>query len=290
MPRPPRQRFAGFVPELAFEDPVHLRAAINELPALPGVYTFHGDDELLPLYIGKSVNLRARVLSHLRNADEARMLRQAKRISHIRTAGEIGALLLEAQMIKQLQPLMNQKLRRNRQLCSLLMGEGAAAPEVVYSNALNFATEPALYGLFSSRHAALDRLRELADEAKLCHGVLGLEKLSAGRACFRASLRQCAGACRGDEAPALHRARLLMALDALRVACWPHPGAVALIERDAVTGAVDHLVIRNWCYLGRANTVAEARQLDQVAAGFDADGYRILCRPLLSGEAEVLAL
>ncbi len=63
-------------------------------------YIFHAAEGTLPLYIGKSVNLRARLLSHMRNPDEARMLRQAARISHIRTAGEIGALLLEAQLIK----------------------------------------------------------------------------------------------------------------------------------------------------------------------------------------------
>lgn len=42
-----------------------------------GVYQFHGESETLPLYIGKSVNIRSRVLSHLRTADEASMLRRA---------------------------------------------------------------------------------------------------------------------------------------------------------------------------------------------------------------------
>ena len=56
---------------------------------------------------------------HLRNPDEDRMLRQTSRISFLRTAGEIGALLLEARQIKLQQPLFNQKLRRNKQLCAL---------------------------------------------------------------------------------------------------------------------------------------------------------------------------
>ncbi|STT86001.1 excinuclease cho (excinuclease ABC alternative C subunit) [Klebsiella pneumoniae] len=30
------------------------------LPKLPGVYQFHGDSDTMPLYIGKSVNLRSR--------------------------------------------------------------------------------------------------------------------------------------------------------------------------------------------------------------------------------------
>ncbi|WP_428851165.1 divalent metal cation transporter [Imbroritus primus] len=87
-----------------------MRDAISDLPAAPGVYIFHGEDGGLPLYIGKSVNLRSRVLSHLRTVEEARMLRQTVRISHHRTAGEVGALLLEAAMIKQQFPLLNQRL------------------------------------------------------------------------------------------------------------------------------------------------------------------------------------
>ncbi|MCB5392478.1 hypothetical protein LIP47_17190, partial [Eggerthella lenta] len=69
----------------------------------------------MPLYIGKSINIRSRVLSHLRTQDEAAMLRQSRRISWICTAGEIGALLLEARLIKEQQPLFNKRLRRNRQ-------------------------------------------------------------------------------------------------------------------------------------------------------------------------------
>ena len=111
-----RRRRQDFEQLPVYEYPQHLRAAIEDAPTGAGVYVFHGETGDLPLYIGKSVNIRARLLSHLRNADEARLLRQTQRISYTRTAGEIGALLLEAQMIKQQHPLFNQKLRRNRQL------------------------------------------------------------------------------------------------------------------------------------------------------------------------------
>ncbi len=49
-------------------------------------------------------------------------------------------------------------------------------------------------------------------------------------------------------------------------------------------------VVRNWCYLGSAGSLDEARGLGRMAAGFDADGYKILCRPLLTGQAEILPL
>lgn len=270
--------------------PEHLRTALEGIPSAPGVYVFHGEEGDLPLYIGKSVNLRHRVMSHLRNADEALMLRQSKRISYIRTAGEIGALLLEASMIKQQQPLLNQKLRRSRQLCSLQMQAGKLA--VVYSKDVNFANEPDLYGLFASRQSALQSLRDLADLQKLCYGLLGLEKLAKGKPCFRAMVRQCAGACRGNESREVHDARLIDALEGLRVSCWPFPGAVGLVERHGDDYQMH--VIRNWTYLGSVtdpkSATTEAKKFARMAAGFDADGYKILCKPILSGTAEIVLL
>jgi excinuclease Cho len=49
-------------------------------------------------------------------------------------------------------------------------------------------------------------------------------------------------------------------------------------------------VIRNWCYLGSVPDAAQAAALDRVATAFDADGYKILCKPLLGGKAEILRL
>jgi excinuclease Cho len=294
----PSRRRPDFEAGREFQYPEHLRAQAAAAPAAPGVYTFHGQAGDLPLYIGKSVNLRARLLSHLRNPDEDRMLRQASAISFERTAGEIGALLLEASLIKQRQPLYNQKLRRNKQLCALRL-DAEGRPEVAYSKEVDFATTPELYGLYASRHAALEGLRALADEHRLCYAMLGLEKPVGARGCFRSMLRQCAGACCGLESLAEHQARLLAALDGLRIACWPHAGAVGLVERwpEAADDAAEQAdamqqihVVRNWCYLGSAASLDEARQLGRTVAGFDADGYKILCRPLLTGQAEIVPL
>jgi excinuclease Cho len=273
---------------------------MGDLPGAPGVYIFHGQAGDLPLYIGQSVHLRNRVLSHLRTEDEARMLRQTQRIEHIRTAGEIGALLLESQLIKQKQPLFNQKLRRNRQLCSWLVTQvtqGGAHDhagvqlDIVHANTLNFATTANLFGLFASRHAAKEALITLADEHRLCHGALGLEKLVAGKPCFRHMVKRCAGACCGLETRDTHDQRLMIALTQMQVVCWPFESAIALVETCPLDDSfVQYHVVRNWCYLGSAPDLAHARQLDTVAAGFDADGYKILCKPILQGAVKVVVL
>ncbi|AOD14385.1 hypothetical protein BER93_06155 [Xanthomonas fragariae] len=60
-----------------------MHSALEILPATPGVYLFQGDGRELPLYIGKSVNLRVRVMDHFRTLREESLLRQTRRVSVI---------------------------------------------------------------------------------------------------------------------------------------------------------------------------------------------------------------
>src|SRR5690554_7100749 len=96
-----------------------LSRLISEAPSSPGVYIIYGDPAGLPLYIGKSINIRSRLQSHSRSPQSRRFLNRAQRIEYRLTAGEIGALLLESQLIKTMRPLYNKRLRRNRRLCSV---------------------------------------------------------------------------------------------------------------------------------------------------------------------------
>ena len=95
---------------------------IAALPEVPGVYIFEGDSPL-PLYIGKSVNIRDRVLSHfnddVRKSSELQISQSIRKIKTIPTTGELGALLLESKLIKELQPIHNKRLRRIGELISI---------------------------------------------------------------------------------------------------------------------------------------------------------------------------
>jgi DNA polymerase III subunit epsilon len=108
--------------------PPHIDASlVGELPEAPGVYLFYGENDL-PLYIGKSINLRARVLSHFSSdhasSKEMRMTQEMKRFEWIATAGEFSALLLESRLVKERLPIYNRQLRRERQLCSWRLATG----------------------------------------------------------------------------------------------------------------------------------------------------------------------
>ena len=75
---------------------------LEGVPEGPGVYLFYGENAL-PIYIGKSVSLRSRVMSHFssdhRSGKEAKLTQQVRRVEWLPTAGELGALLLEARLV-----------------------------------------------------------------------------------------------------------------------------------------------------------------------------------------------
>ncbi|ACB36512.1 Excinuclease ABC C subunit domain protein [Leptothrix cholodnii SP-6] len=266
---------------------------LRALPSAPGVYLFHGESAL-PLYIGKSVNIRSRVLSHLREPGEARMLLQTRRVTWIRTAGEIGALLLESRLIKAQQPLYNKQLRRSRELCSWRFcgSQPAVAPALVYSRDVDFAVTDGLFGLFRSAHAAKDFLIDTAQAHRLCLVALGLEPATR-RGCFGLQLGRCDGVCVGRESAASHALRVAQALAQCAVQRWPFPGAVGLVERDG--DWVQTHVVRNWRHertldVGGAQDARPPLADPGAGAGFDLDAYRILVKPLLDGGCERIHL
>ncbi|MBV5332582.1 DNA polymerase III subunit epsilon, partial [bacterium] len=63
-----------------------------------------------------------RVMSHFQAASreprEMRIAQEIRRVEWIETAGELGALLLEARLVKERQPVYNRQLRRERTLCA----------------------------------------------------------------------------------------------------------------------------------------------------------------------------
>lgn len=259
-------------------------ASLAVLPRTCGVYVFKGTSRL-PLYIGKSVDIRSRVLAHLRAEDEARMIAQTRRVDYVETAGEIGALLLEARLIKEQSPLFNVRLRRLKTLCAVRLssGPGGLSPEIVSGDQLSPGQTSGLYGLFGSVHAARSILRDLAGRHALCLGLLGLEKLGR-RGCFGLQLKTCRGACVGGEDRSAHDRRLLEALEHLTIHTWPFSGAVDLVERRG--DWVQRHRILHWRYLG--TWCSRSNQLDHpLQTGFDLDTYKILVKPIMIGSVRI---
>lgn len=270
--------------------PPHLETDMSQVPDTPGVYLFFGEGPL-PLYIGKSVSLRTRILSHFQSASkvarEMRILTEIRRVEWIETAGELGALLLEARLVKARQPVYNRQLRREKALCTWQLHDDPKANPLVQLRQLDDLHPDQwsqLYGTYRSKRQALDALRELAQAHALCPQLLGLE--SGKGACFACQIGRCKGACAGREAVLLHRLRVHMALSAHRLQAWPHPGPVAIREYHAASGRTDIHVFNHWCHITTVNHPAELDLLPVTASAmaFDLDTYHILHKRLGSAK------
>lgn len=266
--------------------PSRLETLIKDIPEAPGVYLFYGEGAL-PLYIGKSVHMRSRVLSHFQadhtSAREMRIAQEIRRVEWRQTAGELGALLLESRLIKDMQPVYNHQLRRERQLCTWRLSDSPQARPLltlVQTDELEPQTLGQMFGIYRSRRQAIDALRALADEHALCPQALGLEP-GKGR-CFSQQLGRCKGVCCGQEKPELHYLRLQLALAAQRMLAWPHAGKIGVREHDAHSGRTDIHVFEHWCHLATVHDDDELHEALQThrPLAFDLDTYRMLSKHL----------
>ena len=275
---------------------------LEQLPAGPGVYYFYGDNDNL-LYVGKSVELRKRVMSHF-TADRASargmaLCQQIRQVRTQTTTGELSALLLEAREIKTRQPLFNRRLRRMSKLYTLQLQEdtsGLLRPEVIEASQAD--RDKRMYGLFPSRNKARNAVIEAGKNLGLCDRVTvtpGPLNSSLTSPCMSRQLNRCKGLCTGQWSMLQHNTALMDALGSLALKAWPHRGPVALVEQQT-RGEADspHTVflLDNWCVLASLSgqgepdwsALAEAQQ----APGFlDKDIYRYLRKALFEPPANV---
>jgi DNA polymerase-3 subunit epsilon len=268
--------------------PAHLPEDLpDELPEAAGVYRFYGEGDAL-IYVGKANNLRERVLSHFsgatRDAKSQRLSAQVRRLEWTETAGELGALLLESRLVRELQPVYNRKLRGNSETWTWHFADEAAAPELLSLDGAVPAQGDA-FGLYKTARQARTALVNAARDARLCLRVLGLETGGEG-SCFARQLGKCTGACVGEEPLARHALRVKLALAPFKIKSWPYRGPIVIEERSAQDVLHWH-VIDGWQYLGTVVPGLDESSIDTPRSGFDADVYRILGRHLKNGARRV---
>jgi DNA polymerase-3 subunit epsilon len=262
--------------------PPHLPPdALDGIPHAPGVYLFYGLNAH-PIYIGKSVDLKARIGGHFtaehRAPRELRLSQEVHRIEWEETAGEIGALLRESALVKTRLPAHNVALRRRLNAVMVQLGDGGR-PAFLPAATLPADAAGHVHGPFGSRAAARGMLIALAAEHGLCLKVLGLvgrARSAADAPCFNRQLGRCLGACVGAETREAHRERLHELLAPHLLPVWPHAGPIALVERNAARFREDWHVFDRWCWLGTSGTEDAAWALAATALRtFEADAARV---------------
>lgn len=184
---------------------------IMDLPEETGVYYFYNDKNDL-IYIGKSKNIKNRVVSHFGNNGSKRSVEMKDQIADIgyeTTGSELIALLKESEEIKIHKPLFNRKQRRT----PISYGLYSFYDQKGY---LNFSVqkikkEETPHTTFLNHKEAQNFIYKLIEKHELCQKLCG--QYNSAHACFHFGIGMCRGACIGEESSNSYNSRVEAAIE-----------------------------------------------------------------------------
>src|SRR3954469_9478335 len=177
-----------------------IERAVRLAPISPGVYRMlNAANDVL--YVGKAKNVRKRLASYARVAavQPARILRMiaaTATVEIVSTTTETEALLLEANLIKQLRPRFNVQLRDDKSFPYILITGDHWAPQILKHRGAQ--TRPGQYfGPFASA-GAVNRTITALQRAFLVRSCTDAFFESRTRPCLLYQIRRCSGPCTGE--------------------------------------------------------------------------------------------
>ncbi|MFT0859487.1 excinuclease ABC subunit UvrC [Ancylobacter sp. G4_0304] len=174
-------------------------AAVKHAPTGAGVYRMIGADDAV-LYVGKAKSIRKRIIAYTRptglTARIMRMVAATVRMEFVSTQTETEALLLEANLIKQLRPRFNVLLRDDKSFPYILITRDHAAPQITkHRGARNRPGD--YYGPFASVWA-VNRTINALQKAFLVRSCSDSFYEARTRPCLLFQIKRCAGPCTGE--------------------------------------------------------------------------------------------
>jgi excinuclease ABC subunit C len=177
-----------------------INRAVRHAPTSPGVYRMLNAASDV-LYVGKAKNVAKRLASYARpNAVQParilRMIAATVTVEIISTSTETEALLLEANLIKQLRPRFNVQLRDDKSFPYILITGDHWAPQILKHRGAQ--TRPGQYfGPFASA-GAVNRTITALQRAFLVRSCTDGFFESRTRPCLLYQIRRCSGPCTGE--------------------------------------------------------------------------------------------
>ena len=173
--------------------------AVKHAPGGPGVYRMIAADGTV-LYVGKAKSIKKRVLSYTRPVGHtnriARMIAATAQMEFVSTRTEPEALLLEANLIKQLKPRFNVLLRDDKSFPYILITADHVSPQIAkHRGARNRPGD--YYGPFASVWA-VDRTINALERAFLLRSCSDSYYENRTRPCLLFQIKRCAGPCTGE--------------------------------------------------------------------------------------------
>ena len=242
------------------------RGLADDLPSAPGVYMFT-DERGRPLYVGRSVDIRARVRSYFTAAEKrtrmTEMVALAAAVRPVVCATPLEAAVRELRLIAEHAPPYNRRSRfPDRAPWVKLTSEPFPRLSVVRQVRPDGATYIGPFGGAEQAALAVAALHE-AYRLRQCAARLPRTPSAAARACLLAEIGRCGAPCVGSQDETAY-------------------GRIAQAARAAMAGDAREVVA---ALLSRARTLGEAQRFEEGAVARD----RLLAFLRAAGRAQRLA-
>lgn len=167
--------------------PLERKVLLKELPTTNGIYQFVSKGKII--YIGKSVNLKARVLSHIESAKidakEAAIVNNSDELRYYITDSEFKALLFESRLINKHHPQYNVRWRDDKSYLYIKVTVKDTYPKVFLARRED-DKKSKYYGPFPAVKTAQYIIRAIRKVVPYC-----TQKNIGKRACFYNKIGQC---------------------------------------------------------------------------------------------------
>lgn len=170
---------------------------IKNLPSSPGVYLMKESRGGI-IYVGKANNLKRRVQSYFHNSKShspkvEKLVKHLTDFDYLITDTEFEAFMLECQLIKQLKPLNNKKMKSPLSYTYIVIQMDDEYPGIAITNSRTKKKNHHYFGPFTSKGTVERALQAIKEFYK----IMCTKPTSKDSTCLNHSLGLCIGMCLG---------------------------------------------------------------------------------------------
>jgi DNA polymerase-3 subunit epsilon len=181
---------------------------IDGLPSEMGVYYIHNSKNEI-IYIGKSNNVKKRILNHLTGkSKKARVIQnEIHKVTFALTGGELVSLLKEQNEIKTNAPKLNKAMKYRIFPMGIRLDDSVEYPELIVEQ---IKKEHTYFSVYKNSKSAKSAIFNWTENYGICLKKTSLSNKTG--TCFLHEVNKCDGACTGKETPDSYRKKIKLLL------------------------------------------------------------------------------
>ena len=181
---------------------------IDGLPSEMGVYYIHNSKNEI-IYIGKSNNIKKRILNHLTGkSKKARVIQnEIHKVTFALTGGELVSLLKEQNEIKTNAPKLNKAMKYRIFPMGIRLDDSVEYPELIVEQ---IKKEHTYFSVYKNSKSAKSAIFNWTENYGICLKKTSLSNKTG--TCFLHEVNKCDGACTGKETPDSYRKKIKLLL------------------------------------------------------------------------------